>query len=334
MVYCYNPPRYNFFDLFNAVTITVSSVDGPSPSVYGASRDDLHGIIDSWIKAKVGGSSNDPNMDVSERALERTEYFATPLDLLSECPPIWDSKSTDCIKVFSPFGISCTAVTARKRADRDKEMKFRVKATSGFEKGLPVLLLIGACILATAKYLAKSKVVWYSSGISISIFAGVVILVVVLCRKVRVPGTSGTSFTVVTALGYGAVWMRYVASTMRAVVAKYWQLLAVYCAIFGVLGFIHIARIRRNETRKHDFRILVLWSLRLLGLFMLCRGTRSSLVSCLTTAALSIYYIATHFSLGKSSNTAKGSAPPPYRGKEPRGAPPPYRENESARRRR
>ena len=207
-------------------------------------------------------------------------------------------------------------------------MKFTVKATSGFEKGLPVLLVLGASILASAKYLAKSKVVWYSSGVSISILAGVVILVVVLCRKVRVPGTSGTSFTVVTALGYGAVWLRYMATAMRAIVAKYWQPIAVYCAIFGVLGFIQIARIRRNETRKHDFRILVLWSLRLLGLFMLCRGTRSSLISCLTTAALSIYYLATHFSLGKSSKTSKGSSTPsPYRGQEPRGPPPPYRGN-------
>ncbi len=50
--------------------------------------------------------------------------------------------------------------------------------------------------------------------------------------------------------GYSAVWLRFVASTLRAAVAQYWEFFLAYCALFSIIGFVHIARIRRNEDRK------------------------------------------------------------------------------------
>ena len=44
-----------------------------------------------------------------------------------------------------------------------------------------------------------------------------------------------------------------------------------YCGVLAAIGIIMIARIRRDEARKHDFRILVLWSIRATGLVLLVR---------------------------------------------------------------
>jgi len=293
-IYCYTPPFGNIGHFFNEVSIEVSATEGV-PSVYGASRDDVHGIIDAWIKSQAAGSDFDGAVAVRAR---NKDDFATPLDLLHECPPVWDSNAQACTKAFSPFGPSCVAVTMRKRAQK---LTFTVKATSKFQKALPGAMALGALILWFAKYLAKSKVVWYTSGVSISVGLGLLVLLIFACRKIKVPGANRTGFTIVSAMGYGAVCIRYVASVLKAAAAKYWQLLAVYCFFFACLGMVHIARVRRSEERKHDFRITVLWAARLLGVTLIVRGTRSSLCGLAITASLLVYYAVTRFSIGKSS---------------------------------
>ena len=106
-------------------------------------------------------------------------------DLLSECPPIWNQKATSCTKVFSPFGKSCISVSVPKNLKADGKADVKVKVDVAFRKALPFVMFLGFALLYLSRFFAKSKILWYCSGISISVLLGIVILTVFLCRKTR-----------------------------------------------------------------------------------------------------------------------------------------------------
>ena len=186
VLFCYPGPKFNVWRSWEDVTFEISG--SPFlPKVFGASEDDVHGLLDALIKSYIMGSEAnvaDIISQIEKRAITRAEYIPSLFDLLSECPPIWNSKATECTKVFSPFGRSCIALSVPKNYPPGKA-EVKVKAIVAFQQPFPIIMFIGFILMYLARFFSKSKILWYSSGISASVLFGLVILVVVLCRKVR-----------------------------------------------------------------------------------------------------------------------------------------------------
>jgi hypothetical protein len=186
VLFCYPGPRFNVWRSWEDVTFEISG--SPFlPKVFGASEDDVHGLLDALLKSYIAGneeSVTDIMTKIEKRAISRTEYIPSLFDLLSECPPIWDSRSTTCTKVFSPFGRSCIALSVPNKSP-DGKAEVNVKVKVSFQQTFPAIMLAGLSLMYLARFFSKSKILWYSSGISVSVLLGLVILVVFLCRKVR-----------------------------------------------------------------------------------------------------------------------------------------------------
>ncbi len=186
-LFCYPGPQFNVWRSWEDVTFEVKGSPFV-PKVYGASEDDVHGLADALIKSYLldeKENGTDILSKIEKRASTRMEIFPSMFDLLSECPPIWNQQATSCTKVFSPFGKSCISVSVPKHSKADGKAEVKVKITVAFRKTLPFVMFLGFALMYMSRFFAKSKIVWYCSGISISVMLGIVILTVILCRKTR-----------------------------------------------------------------------------------------------------------------------------------------------------
>lgn len=311
VLFCYPGPRFNVWRSWEDVTFEISG--SPFlPKVFGASEDDVHGLLDALLKSYIAGneeSVTDIMTKIEKRAISRTEYIPSLFDLLSECPPIWDSRSTTCTKVFSPFGRSCIALSVPNKSP-DGKAEVNVKVKVSFQQTFPAIMLAGLSLMYLARFFSKSKILWYSSGISVSVLLGLVILVVFLCRKVRVPGAGTTGFALMSTFGYGAVWVSSVGTTIKAFALANWELVAGYCGVFALLGMYIIHRIRRNEESKHDFRVMVLWSIRSLGAVLVWRATRSNLLALSLLGVSFLFYLVSRLFGSRDRHAVDSLAPP------------------------
>ena len=184
---CYPGPKFNIWRTWEDVTFEVSGTPF-LPKIFGASEDDVHGLLDSLIKhyvLKDTESITDIVTKIERRAVRRTQYYPAFFDLLTECPPIWNQSATTCTKVFSPFGRSCVAVSVPRNFFHDKKAEVKVKLTVAYQSSLPFIMFIGFLLMYSARFFSKSKILWYSSGISVSVLLGIVILLIFLCRRLR-----------------------------------------------------------------------------------------------------------------------------------------------------
>ncbi|KAJ1486391.1 hypothetical protein T484DRAFT_1789715 [Baffinella frigidus] len=53
LLYCYTAPAFNVWRTFNEVNIEVAAPEGYIPNVHSASRDDLHGLVDGYVRGKT-----------------------------------------------------------------------------------------------------------------------------------------------------------------------------------------------------------------------------------------------------------------------------------------
>jgi len=319
MLLCYPGPKFNVWRTWEDVTFEVNG-SPYAPKVFGASEDDAHGLVDHLIKSYlVDGqeSATDLLAKIEKRAIARVEYFPSLFDLLTECPPIWNQKATSCTKVFSPFGRSCISVSVPSNSKAQGKAEVKVKLTVAYREKLPLIMAMGFALMYISRYVSKSKILWYCSGVSISVLLGIVILTVFLCRKIRIPGAGSTGFAVLSALGYGAVWVSQVGAAIKAFAAANWELLAGYCAVFALLGAYFIRRIRRNEDSKHDFRILVLWCIRAVGAVLVLCATRSSLLGLALLGVCVVVYVLSRLFGGKEPKEVDSLREPGARSADP-----------------
>ena len=233
----------------------------------------MHGLVDGYIRDGTGDV-----LDMEEQARRRSiarsiEYFASPADLLFECPPVWAPSRPSCAKLFSPFGRSCVSIASNKDS-----ATFVVLAKSRLNLQLPLLLLAACGLLIFSRKLAKSKVLWYSSGVSLSLLAGLAVVLLLLARRYRVPGATSATFTLLAIAAYWLALGRYALGMLRVLLIAHWEMALAYCAVLAAGGILWIARVRRDPARKHDFRIQVLWTIRATGLALLSRSSRSGAV--------------------------------------------------------
>ncbi len=192
MLFCYPGPKFNVWRTWEDVTFEVNG-SPYAPKVFGASEDDAHGLLDYVVKSylledqETQETATDLLARIEKRAIARTEYFPSLFDLLTECPPIWNAKATSCTKVFSPFGRSCLSVSVPSNSKARDKAEVKVKLTVAYREKLPLIMGMGFALMYFARLVSKSKVLWYFSGISISVVLGIVILTVFLCRKIRQP---------------------------------------------------------------------------------------------------------------------------------------------------
>ena len=195
-VFCYHAQQFNVWRSLSEVRFEVRSEAGIIPFVHGAAEDSLHGIIDAHVKVKraqqVRHKNNLlPDLGVDtiarQRAQRRANMFISPLDLLSECPRPWAPHNLTCFKYASPFGRSCIAVSVPKsRGGSTASSTFDVIVTTSTNGHRICLLLAGIALLLLAPQLAKSKIFCYTSGVSLSVLLGTVLLLIFVLRRLKV----------------------------------------------------------------------------------------------------------------------------------------------------
>ena len=202
-VFCYSAPQFNVWRSLSEMRFEVRSVGAETvgeadiiPFVHGAAEDSLHGIIDAHVKVKraqqVRHKNNLlPDLGVDaiarQRAQRRANMFISPLDLLSECPRPWAPHNLTCSKYASPFGRSCIAVSVPKsRGGSTASSTFDVIVTTSTNGHRICLLLAGIALLLLAPQLAKSKIFCYTSGVSLSVLLGTVLLLIFVLRRLKV----------------------------------------------------------------------------------------------------------------------------------------------------
>lgn len=276
---CYDAPQFNIWRFWDKTMIDVEADGDWVPLVYGVSTDDIHGLVDTYIKGAGNGEDVDVGdlLDVASRAesaAQHREYGFGPLELLWECPPVWAPDQTTCTKEFSPFYKSCVAVTAKK-GSAPEQRRVKVKAWTKRDALLPLLFLCSAILLRYAKPISEFVLLWYVSAMSLWVLVGLVILLVISARKFKVPGSSSWAFVLASLGGYGAAVGGFAKSLIRRLLVQYWEAVAIYCGLLALCGFIYVARLRSSEQRKKDFRVSLLWSLRIVALCILLGSTRS-----------------------------------------------------------
>lgn len=203
-VFCYSAPQFNVWRSLSEMRFEVRSVGAETvgeadiiPFVHGAAEDSLHGIIDAHVnKGKRAQRVRDknnllPDLGVDtiarQRAQRRANMFISPLDLLSECPRPWAPHNLTCSKYASPFGRSCIAVSVPKsRGVSMASSTFDVIVTTSTNGHRICLLLAGIALLLLAPQLAKSKIFCYTSGVSLSVLLGSVLLLMFVLRRLKV----------------------------------------------------------------------------------------------------------------------------------------------------
>mmetsp|Transcript_25434 Transcript_25434/g.84124 ORF Transcript_25434/g.84124 Transcript_25434/m.84124 type:complete len:233 (-) Transcript_25434:160-858(-) len=200
--------------------------------------------------------------------------------MLAQCPSILNPDAKTCEKTFSPFGRSCIVVSFGSGKSNDETKVVRVRVTASCTKSQVTMFAAGMLLLALSRPLAKSKVFQYSSGMLISITIGMMLLFIFLLNKMKVPGSKTMSFHLAVYAGYGFLVVKFAANMFKQILIEYWELVLGYCALFALLGMIVVSRFRRHESSKHDFRVWVLWVIRLVGILCICGfGTKSGLFS-------------------------------------------------------
>ena len=203
-VFCYSAPQFNVWRSLSEMRFEVRSASAETvgeadiiPFVHGAAEDSLHGIIDAHVntgkRAQQVPDKNNllPDLGVDaiarQRAQRRANMFISPLDLLSECPRPWAPHNLTCSKYASPFGRSCIAVSVPKsRGGSTASSTFDVIVTTSTNGHRICLLLAGIALLVLAPQLAKSKIFCYTSGVSLSVLLGTVLLLMFVLRRLKV----------------------------------------------------------------------------------------------------------------------------------------------------
>eukprot|EP00960_Hanusia_phi_P031754 749465-Hanusia_phi.AAC.6 len=209
-------------------------------------------------------------------------------------PSILNPEAKTCDKTFSPFGRyrlkygcpqpltlnrSCIVVAFSGKANEESKV-VRVKVTTSCTKNQIAFFAVGLLLLALSRPLAKSKIFQYSSGMLLSITVGMMLLFIFMLNKMRVPGSKTMTFHLAVYAGYGFVVAKFAANMFKQIMIEYWELVLGYCTLFAVLGIVVVSRFRRHESSKHDFRVWVLWVIRLVGILCICGfGTRSGVFS-------------------------------------------------------
>lgn len=230
-VFCYKAPQFNIWRVFHEVSFEVTS-QGAVPFVHAAADDSLHGIIDKHVKAKRSKQARAegrvlPEVGVEtiamKRATRRKDMLISPVELLTECPRPWAPHSSTCTKISSPFGRACVAVSLpRSGSTSSPNATFNVTVTTKCESYRFIMFAVGAALLYLARTLAKSKIFCYSSGICVSVVLGAALLLVLLLRRVKVPGAQSLWFGLVAVGGYGMAALSAAGELLRVVAIEYW----------------------------------------------------------------------------------------------------------------
>ena len=174
---CFGGTEFDASQIFSETVFELSG-DPFLPKIFPASEDDVHGFVDDMIKTHFSNeTSTDLVARIEHRAFHGTEMFPSLFDLLTDCPPVWDPYVTICNQSFSPFGKSCIAISSGRKAD------VKVKVFTNSQDLSPILFGVGLLLIFTAIWVSEIALLWYLSGISLTVLLGLIILIVFILRR-------------------------------------------------------------------------------------------------------------------------------------------------------
>lgn len=303
----------HFASLFLETVIIVDFRDTPPPmfGVRSRSSDDLHDQISLVIRGALGAYSR------AHSVSEIVDSTSLARDIVSSCrTPLWGlAKGSRCEMTSSSSGISCVSLPELSLARQDKTVT--VTATRRNFRAR-YLINLGLCLflLYFADPLAKSKVVQYSIGSAVFVFAGLLVLLFNIQRflpEKRADSGSSVSAGLRSSLIFLAVSGMYVTAvtTFSEMIVKFcmdfWELAALYTATSGFVGCCMVRWLRSRDETKHLYKVTSKWVMRFVALVAGYNGFPSPTTSGCFVLALGFAWVL-HWSsknLGISSSASR-----------------------------
>jgi len=302
----------HFASLFLETVIIVDFRDTPPMfGVRSRSSDDLHDQISLVIRGALGAYSR------AHSVSEIVDSTSLARDIVSSCrSPLWGlAKGSRCEMTSSSSGISCVSLPELSLARQDKTVT--VTATRRNFRAR-YLINLGLCLflLYFADPLAKSKVVQYSIGSAVFVFAGLLVLLFNIQRffpEKRENSGSSVSAGLRSSLIFLAVSGMYVTAvtTFSEMIVKFcvdfWELAALYTATSGFVGCCMVRWLRSRDETKHLYKVTSKWVMRFVAIVAGYNGFPSPTTSGCFVLALGFSWVL-HWSsknLGISSSPSR-----------------------------
>ena len=288
-IFCFdgNSNQFDVTSTFLESTITISAMEHDEfgwHDVKGLSDDDFHSHLEKTIY-HILTSPEERSKNQNSVGNDANEFRGFFRDILSACPTPFSYDRKQCAMKFSPFGRSCVSIQP------SRGLSYAVVASSSFNPARIFQLLVGVSLLLFSNSLSKSKIFHYSSGCSLFMVGGLLLLLLFLSRRLfkRNSGTSFVTFMLSGSYATGALW--FLKNNLKSLILTNWEYVLGYIVFTGLCGCIATSIARSYDGTKRMIRTSAKWVLRITSALIIYNSFASPLISLLSTITLIALYI-------------------------------------------